>query len=104
MKALVLTPSTGTAAVRDIPRPVPGPGEVLIRVRAVAVNPVDQFYDSHPIAAQDPRVMGVDFAGEVAERHEDLGASADRRVKDGARVAGFVQGGSSKISQTQEKV
>jgi NADPH:quinone reductase-like Zn-dependent oxidoreductase len=28
-------------AVREAPRPAPGPGEVLLRVRAAGVNPVD---------------------------------------------------------------
>ncbi|KAL4981952.1 chaperonin 10-like protein [Aspergillus falconensis] len=95
MRALVLTPSTASAAVRDIPCPVPGPGEVLVRVHAVAVNPVDQFYFSNPIATQDQRVLGVDFAGEVVGRHHDLEASSDRRARDGTRVAGFVQGANS---------
>ena len=82
VKALVLVPSTATASVQDVPVPVPGPGEVLIRVRAVAVNPVDQFYHAHPIAAQEKRVMGVDFAGEVARWHEDLNSSLDQRVRE----------------------
>ena len=95
MKALILSPFKGTAAVEDVPRPVPRPGEVLVRVRAVAVNPVDQFYYAHPIAVQKQRVMGVDFAGEVVGWNEDLNGSSDRQVKKGARVAGFVQGGLS---------
>lgn len=92
MKALVLTPSTTTAAVKDVPVPVPGL-KVLIRGHAVAINPVDQIYLAYPIAAQQERVLGVDFAGEVVGRQEGLENSADRRVKDGARVAGFLQGG-----------
>ncbi|KAL4896471.1 chaperonin 10-like protein [Aspergillus ambiguus] len=95
MKALVLTPSTATAAVRDISCPIPGPGEVLVRVQAVAVNLVDQIYFSEPIAAQQERVLGVDFAGVVVGRNQDLVNCTDRRVKDGARVAGFVQGANS---------
>lgn len=75
MKALVLTPSTATAAVHDIPRPVPGPGEVLIRVQAVAINPVDHIYFEDSIATQDQRVLGVDFAGEVVGRNQIWRAS-----------------------------
>lgn len=100
MKALVLIPSTGIAVVQDVPHPIPGPGEVLVRVHAVAVNPVEQFYYAHPIAAQERRVMGVDFAGEVVKWNEDLNGSSDKRVKAGARVAGFVQGGLSCLSSS----
>ncbi|SPO04180.1 related to toxD gene [Cephalotrichum gorgonifer] len=95
MKGLVLTPSTGTASVLDVPLPVPGSGEVLVRVHAVAINPVDQFYYNEPIATQEQRVLGVDFAGEVVGRNADLNGFSDRRVKDGTRVAGFVQGANS---------
>ena len=28
---------------RDVPKPVPGRGEVLVRVRAAALNPKDSF-------------------------------------------------------------
>jgi len=94
MKALVLKTAARTASVKEVPRPVPGPGEVLIRVHAVALNPVDQIHFAGPIAAQDERVMGTDFAGVVVGRGEGLsGASGDARTVDGARVAGFVQGG-----------
>ncbi len=43
MQALQFS-ETGTLdslQVRDVPRPVPGPGEVLIEVRATGINPSD---------------------------------------------------------------
>jgi NADPH:quinone reductase-like Zn-dependent oxidoreductase len=56
----------------SIPRPEPGPTEVLIRAKAVGVNPVDWktrngsgvygFFDH-----DRPMVLGWDVAGEVAE-------------------------------------
>ncbi|KAL4865109.1 hypothetical protein BDV12DRAFT_200492 [Aspergillus spectabilis] len=98
IKALVLTPSAAAAAVLDIPRPVPGPGEVLIRVHVVAANAVDQAYFADPIATQDQRVLGVDFASKVVGRCQDLESSSDRRVIDGARVAGFAQGDSFQVT------
>ncbi|KAF4469663.1 hypothetical protein FALBO_3448 [Fusarium albosuccineum] len=92
MKALVLETSSRQASVEDLPVPVPGRGEVLIRVHAVALNPVDQIYVSSPIAAQEKRVVGTDFAGVVVEAGPDLANSSDTRTKSGTRVAGFLQG------------
>ena len=43
MQALQFS-ETGTLdslQVRDVPRPVPGPGEILIEVRATGINPSD---------------------------------------------------------------
>jgi NADPH:quinone reductase-like Zn-dependent oxidoreductase len=100
MRALVLTPSTRTASVLTIPTPIPGPGQVLVRIHAVAVNPVDQIYFAEPIATQEQRVLGVDFAGEVVSRHLSLDGVEDRRARMGERVAGFVQGGMSFLPHT----
>ena len=43
MKALVLTAFGGPDAfeLRDLPKPVPQAGQVLVRVQATAVNPLD---------------------------------------------------------------
>lgn len=95
MKALVLSPSSRSASVKDIPIPSPGPREVLIRVRAVALNHVDALYANNPIATQDDRVIGSDFSGEVVQVGEGLDVVDDTRAQIGARVAGFVQGGKS---------
>jgi len=50
----------------EVAKPTPGPGEVLVRVEAAGLNPVDGFvvsgvYGSFPL----PLVMGLDFAGRV---------------------------------------
>jgi NADPH:quinone reductase-like Zn-dependent oxidoreductase len=93
MKALILKPATTEVAVEEIPVPEPAEGEVLIRVRAIALNPVDEVYATHPIAQQEKRVVGTDFAGEVVGSHDGLAQSTDERTRTGARVAGFLQGG-----------
>ncbi|KAK5997946.1 Trans-enoyl reductase ACTTS2-like protein [Cladobotryum mycophilum] len=95
MKTLVLTPATKSVSVRDLPIPKPGKGEVLIRVHAVALNPVDSLYVAHPIAEQEQRVIGTDFAGIITDIADDLKSSSDARAKVGARVAGFHQGACS---------
>ncbi|KND88735.1 Zinc-type alcohol dehydrogenase-like protein C2E1P3.01 [Tolypocladium ophioglossoides CBS 100239] len=95
MKGLVLTPSRREAKVEELPKPTPGPGEVLIHVRAVALNPVDGIYVSSPIAVQDKRVVGTDLAGIVEGASSEFANSADPRTKTGTRVAGFLQGACS---------
>jgi zinc-binding alcohol dehydrogenase/oxidoreductase len=59
--------------VEDVPIPEPGPGEVLVRLRAAALNRRDVFITQglYPGIAL-PRTLGADGAGEVAA----LGAGA----------------------------
>jgi NADPH:quinone reductase-like Zn-dependent oxidoreductase len=58
--------------VADAPVPRPSPGELRVRVRAAALNPVDwKIRDGHlklvPLFDRPPRGVGVDFAGDVVE-------------------------------------
>ncbi len=55
---------------REIPRPVPGAGQVLVRVKASSVNPVDTKIRSGMLAAiapEAPVVLGCDVTGVVEE-------------------------------------
>ena len=54
--------------IADMPMPVAGPGEVLIRVRAVALNHLDLFVrEGMPgIKLTFPHIGGSDIAGEIA--------------------------------------
>ncbi len=61
-------------AYEEFPRPTPGPGEALIRVRATSINRLDLWARSgppvkiFPWAEPDfPLISGSDCAGEVAE-------------------------------------
>ncbi|RKL04252.1 hypothetical protein BFJ71_g3633 [Fusarium oxysporum] len=95
MKALILNTSLKKAIVENVDRPSPGSHEILVNVRAIALNPVDELYVSSPIAAQEKRIIGTDFAGVIAEAGSEISGLSDPRVKVGTRVAGFLQGGSS---------
>ncbi len=55
--------------VVEAERPVPGPGEVLVRVRAVGVNPADRKVRSGFVRlfGDPPFTLGHEFSGEVAE-------------------------------------
>ncbi|KUI55524.1 hypothetical protein VP1G_02944 [Cytospora mali] len=113
MKALILDAENKTASVQELPLPSPGPNELLIAVKAVALNPVDALYTFNPLGSTG-RIVGSDFAGLVVARGPPLpssgyqnetpsGISSLRRsstalsasINRGDRVAGFLQGACS---------
>lgn len=54
------------ARVEDVPKPMPGSGEILIRVRAAAINPSDvENVLGGFLQTTLPRTPGGDFAGVV---------------------------------------
>src|SRR5277367_7177813 len=71
MKAIVVHEYGGPEVLKfeEYPDPVPGPGEVLVRVAASSVNPIDYkrraglTKDFYPL--QFPGLIGVDLAGTV---------------------------------------
>ena len=73
MKAVVIHQYGGPEVLKfeDYPDPVPGPGEVLVRVAAASVNPID--YKRRAGLTQDfypmkfPGLIGVDMAGTVVK-------------------------------------
>lgn len=58
-------------SVRTVPRPSPRPGQVLVRVHASSVNPIDVKIRSGAMrlisGRRFPKRIGSDFAGEVVE-------------------------------------
>ncbi len=82
MRALVLETVDGPFVSRQVPRPVAGPGQVLVEIAASGVNPLDTkiragaaAHAKHPL----PAVLGLDLAGVVRA----VGAGVDRfRVGD----------------------
>lgn len=93
MRAIVIGRPGGPEVLelRDVPAPEPGPGEVLVRVRAVGLNRADVLqrkghYPAPPGVPAD--IPGLEYAGEVAA----LGAGVTR-WRPGDRVMGLVAGG-----------
>jgi NADPH:quinone reductase-like Zn-dependent oxidoreductase len=78
--------------IEEIDIPEPADDEVLIRVHAASVNPVDYKIRSGgypPVKAEQlPRVLGRDFAGTI----ERCGKAA-KRWKEGDPVYGMLDGG-----------
>jgi L-gulonate 5-dehydrogenase len=78
MRAAKLTENQ-KIVLRDIPRPEPGEGQVLVQIRAAGICGTDlHIYAGHRPDIRLPRVMGHEFAGVVAAL--------------GAGVGGLVEG------------
>jgi NADPH2:quinone reductase len=85
--------------LEDVPDPSPGPGEVLVRVKAAGVNPVETYIraGAHAITPALPYTPGRDLAGLV----EAVGASAgswksgDRVYSDGV---GLISGAYAELA------
>lgn len=93
MRAVVIPRAGGPEVLefRETPEPVPGPEDLLIRVKAAALNRADllQRRGRYPAPPDAPaEIPGLEFAGEV-ESHGDR-AGAFRR---GDRVMGILGGG-----------
>jgi NADPH:quinone reductase len=75
--------------VGDLPRPEPGPGQVLVRVQAAGLNPIDLYIRSGLVAMpmSFPYIIACDLAGTV----EKVGPNCTR-FQPGDRVWGSNQG------------
>ena len=73
----------------DLPKPKPSGSQVLVRVKAVSVNPIDTYIRSGMYAAELPKpfIVGCDLAGVVEAVGPDV-----VRLKVGDRVWGSNQG------------
>jgi NADPH:quinone reductase len=75
--------------VGELPTPQPKAGEVLVRVKASAVNPIDTYIRSGAVTMPQPKptIPGCDLAGVVEEAGPNVS-----RFKPGDRVWGSNQG------------
>lgn len=90
MRAYIVDAANGPFRAADIAKPEPGPGQVLVRICASGVNPLDTKiragqgdHAKQPL----PAVLGLDMAGVVEEA--GLGVTA---FKPGDEVFGMVGG------------
>ncbi|MBB5634461.1 NADPH:quinone reductase-like Zn-dependent oxidoreductase [Pedobacter cryoconitis] len=75
MKALILENYGSPYILKEISRPVPGKGEVLVQIIASGVNPLDLKIKSGQAAhAQTrlPAILGVDMAGIIVETGKEV--------------------------------
>jgi NADPH:quinone reductase len=91
MKAAYLETTGGPEVIRvgDLPQPAPNPGEILIKVAAAALNPIDTYVRAGAVAMPLPKpfVTGTDAAGTVTAVGPNV-----KRFKVGDRVWGSNQG------------
>lgn len=91
MKAAFIRETGAPSVIQfgELPDPQPGTGEVLVKVQAVAVNPIDTYIRGGIVAMplRFPYVVGCDLAGTVTAV-----GSGCQRFKVGDQVWGSNQG------------
>src|SRR5690242_14889390 len=103
MKAVRVTEFGGPEVlkVQDVPDPKPDSGQVLVRVKAAGVNPVDTYIRSgiYPRKPNLPYTPGTDAAGIV----EAVGPNV-KRFKAGDRVytSGTISGACAELALCEE--
>ena len=102
MRAIVVREFGGPEVMKleDVPPPSTGPGQILIRVRAIGVNPVDTYIRSGMYARKPnlPYTPHADIAGVV----ESVGSGVTK-VKAGDRVYAYMlDGGGAELARADE--
>ncbi|RBR13713.1 uncharacterized protein FIESC28_08073 [Fusarium coffeatum] len=99
--AYLISPNGPAIEVREAPMPVPGPGEILVKTEAVAINPVDAVKQSMGNMMFEwltyPLILGYDVAGQVVKTGQGV-----TRVKEGDRVVGVTAGMDKRGRQPDE--
>jgi NADPH:quinone reductase and related Zn-dependent oxidoreductases len=95
MKALIVETACGPFRVVELPKPVPGPGQVLVKIHASGVNPLDTKiwagaagHARHPL----PAILGLDLAGTVEAVSEGVAFRTGDEVYGMTGGVGGVQG------------
>ncbi|GAB2606948.1 zinc-dependent alcohol dehydrogenase family protein [Kribbella endophytica] len=91
MRAVVLEAFGTPLRLAELDRPTPGPGQVLVRVKASGVNPLDtKISEGKAAHARSvlPAVLGLDVAGVV----EAVGPSGAGSFAPGDEVFGLIGG------------
>ncbi|HRK62500.1 MAG TPA: zinc-binding dehydrogenase [Candidatus Omnitrophota bacterium] len=96
MKAVILKKTGGIENLEytDVPKPKPKRGEILIKVKACALNHLDLWILTGAVAPQIsmPHILGCDIAGEIAEIGKGVrGLPLGKRVV----IAPGIRGGKS---------
>lgn len=81
-KALYVNKKFGDLVIKDAPIYKPGPGEILIKIKATSLNPIDWKNQKYGVFIEEyPAILGGDVAGDVEELGEGV-----KEFKKGDRV------------------
>lgn len=82
-KALYVNKKFGDLVIEDAPiYNKPGPGEILIKIKATSLNPIDWKNQKYGVFIEEyPAILGGDVAGDVEELGEGV-----KEFKKGDRV------------------
>jgi NADPH2:quinone reductase len=98
MRAITLESFDSAPTLQEIPTPQIAPNEVLVRVHASSVSPVDNSVASgmlkDMIAHEFPVVLGRDFAGVVEQAGSEVSG-----LSEGDEVFGFITGMSPAVHE-----
>lgn len=88
LAAILPSNAAGVLEVSKRPTPTPGPGDLLVEVKSIALNPVDYYQRDMGFPPIDhfPTVLGSDIAGTVVSAGSSVPSDAP---KPGTRVAAF---------------
>ena len=85
MRAAIFRKAGEALAVEEVADPIPGPGELVLRIRGCGICGSDLHASALPEAVPAGAVMGHEFAGEIAAVGRDAECE-DGRWKVGDRV------------------
>lgn len=75
-KSLFLESKLGRLVVKSAETPRPGPGEILVKIEATALNPLDWKIQALGLYIENyPTVLGFDASGTIAQVGEDVPSS-----------------------------
>jgi NADPH:quinone reductase len=80
-------------ALKDVPRPEPGPGEVRIRVEAASLNFPDllMLKGEYQFKPAPPFTVGMDLAGVIDAVGPGVAMAIGQRVAGGAKTGAFAE-------------
>jgi NADPH2:quinone reductase len=92
MKAIRIHEFGGPEVLRyeEVPDPVPGPGQVVIKTYAIGINPYETYQRAGKYGPMEfPRVLGADASGEIAALGEGVTTFS---VGDHVYIVGSISG------------